>query len=175
VQILCALAHDPDLLILDEPLSGLDPVAQSDVLALFAEFRAEGGAILFSTHAMPAAEAVCDEVAVLAGGRTVFQGPLEAAAAGAPHGAVIVTSDAAKLRAAAEAVGGEARPLSSNMGEATRWRVILPREVTHPALMRALAERETPVFAFEPIKADLEGAFWELATQGAPEMDRRAA
>jgi hypothetical protein len=41
--------------------------------------------------------------------------------------------------------------------------VVLPREVTHPALMRALAERGVPIFAFEPIKADLEGAFWNLA------------
>jgi ABC-2 type transport system ATP-binding protein len=174
VQILCALAHAPDLLILDEPLSGLDPMAQSDILSLFAEFRAGGGAILFSTHSMAAAEALCDQVVVLADGRTVFEGPLEEVSAGAPRGAVVVTSDAAGLTEAAIAVGGQARPLSSAIGEASRWRVILPREVTHPALMRALAERAVPIFAFEPIKADLEGAFWELA---APNLakSRRAA
>jgi ABC-2 type transport system ATP-binding protein len=173
VQILCALAHAPDLLILDEPLSGLDPVAQSDILSLFAEFRAGGGAILFSTHSMAAAEALCDQVVILAGGRTVFEGPLDEASAGAPHGAVVVTSDAAGLSAAAAAVGGQARALSS-MSEAGRWRVILPREVTHPALMRALAERAVPIFAFEPIKADLEGAFWELAAP-APEASPTTA
>jgi ABC-2 type transport system ATP-binding protein len=175
VQILCALAHDPDLLILDEPLSGLDPVAQSDILSLFAEFRAGGGAILFSTHAMAAAEALCDEVVILAGGRTVFEGPLGAVSAGAPHGAVVVTTDPAGLTAAATAVGGEARAVSSAIGEASRWRVVLPREVTHPALMRALAERSVPILAFEPIKPDLEGAFWELAAPAAPAPNRRAA
>ncbi|HZZ36712.1 MAG TPA: ATP-binding cassette domain-containing protein [Caulobacteraceae bacterium] len=163
VQILCALAHGPDLLILDEPLSGLDPVAQSEVLSLFAEYRGRGGAILFSTHSMAAAESLCDNVVMLAGGRTVFEGPLAEASGQAPHGAVVVTADDAGLIAAAHAVGGVARPMSARMGEAVRWRVVLPREVTHPALMRALAERGVPIFAFEPIKADLEGAFWNLA------------
>lgn len=168
VQILCALAHEPELLILDEPLSGLDPVAQSEVLSLFAEFRGGGGAILFSTHSMPAAESLSDRVAILAGGRTVFEGALADASSLAPHGAVVVTADDAGLAAAARSVGGEVRPLPASMGEARRWRVVLPREVTHPALMRALAERSVPIFAFEPIQADLEGAFWDLATAAAP-------
>ena len=173
VQILCALAHGPDLLILDEPLSGLDPIAQSEVLSLFAEFRAGGGAILFSTHSMAAAETLCDTVVVLAGGRTVFEGPVAEASGRAPHGAVVVTADAAGLIAAAKAVGGEAGLLTGEIsggggeavriGEAARWRVLLPREVTHPALMRALAEHGVAIFAFESIKADLEGAFWALA------------
>ena len=177
VQILCALAHVPDLLILDEPLSGLDPIAQSEVLSLFAEFRAGGGAILFSTHSMPAAETLCDRVVMLAAGRTVFEGPLAEATGRAPHGVVVVTSDAAGLMDAAAAVGGEARPMAlgeaARIGESARWRVILPREVTHPALMRALAERGVPIFAFEPIKPDLEAAFWDLAS--APAERRRAA
>lgn len=175
VQILCALAHDPDLLILDEPLSGLDPVAQSEVLSLFAEFRAAGGAILFSTHSMSAAEALCDRVVMLAGGRTVFEGPLAEAAGAVAHGAVVVTSDEAGLIAAAGAVGGEVRPMSGGVGEATRWRVTLPRELTHPALMRALAERAVPIFAFEPIKPDLEAAFWDLAAPAPADIRSRAA
>jgi ABC-2 type transport system ATP-binding protein len=182
VQILCALAHGPDLLILDEPLSGLDPIAQSEVLSLFAEFRAGGGAILFSTHSMAAAESLCDRVVVLAGGRTVFEGPVAEASGQAPHGAIVVTCDEERLIAAAEAVGGRASPLAgaftaggeaARIGEAGRWRVLLPREVTHPALMRALAEHGVAIFAFEPIKADLEGAFWTLA--GAPRAEPASA
>jgi ABC-2 type transport system ATP-binding protein len=178
VQILCALAHGPDLLILDEPLSGLDPVAQSEILSLFAEFRAGGGAILFSTHSMSAAEALCDRVVMLAGGRTVFEGPVAEAAGVAGHGAVVVTSDEAGVIAAARAVGGDVRPMSGGVGEATRWRVTLPADVTHPALMRALAEHAVPIFAFEPIKRDLEAAFWELAAPGpalAPALARGRA
>ena len=167
VQILCALAHGPELLILDEPLSGLDPVGQSDILSLLAEFRAGGGAILFSTHSMSAAERLSDQIVILARGRTVFEGPLVEVAAGASHGAVVVTADEAGLFAAAAAIGGEVRPISAGLGEAARWRVTMPRQVTHPVLMRALAERSVAIFAFEPIKLDLESAFWDLAVPDA--------
>ena len=68
-------------------------------------------------------------------------------------------------------MGGQAQPIAGAIGEAGRWRVILPRDVTHPALMRALAERSVPIFTFQPNKPDLEGAFWDLASQPA----RRAA
>ena len=182
VQLLCAIAHAPKLLILDEPLSGLDPVAQGDILALFAEFRAEGRAILFSTHSMAAAESLSDRVVMLANGRSVFEGPLADAADRAPHGAIVVTSDGPALLGAARAVGGEAHPMASNIsgreGEAVRWRVVLPAAVTHPALMRALAERGAPILAFTPIKSDLEGAFWDLTNPSAPAAGprrRRAA
>jgi ABC-2 type transport system ATP-binding protein len=179
VQLVCALAHAPDLLILDEPLSGLDPVTQSDIISLFAERRAEGAAILFSTHSMAAAESLCDRVVMLAGGRTVFEGPLERVRQAAAHGAVVVTSDAAALSAAAAAVGGEARPMASaaprNGVAAERWRVVMPAHVTHPALLRALAERDVPVLAFTPMKADLESAFWDLATPAPAPAARRAA
>jgi ABC-2 type transport system ATP-binding protein len=166
VQVLCALVHGPRLLLLDEPLSGLDPIAQADMLSLFADFKKRGGAIFFSTHSMASAESLCDRVVILASGRTVFEGTLANAAARAPHGAVVVTTDEAGLVQAAAAVGGSARPLSSAMGEAIRWQVILPGHVTHPALIRALAERGVPLITFQPIKSDLEGAFWDLAHQG---------
>ena len=167
VQVLCAMVHRPRLLLLDEPLSGLDPVAQAEMLSLFAEFRAGGGAILFSTHSMAAAEGVCDRVVMLAGGRTVFEGDLAEVARRAPHGAMVVTSDGAALAAAAASLGGEARPLAGGVGEAQRWRVVLPREITHPALVRALGEHAVPIFTFQPIKSDLEGAFWDLAADPA--------
>jgi ABC-2 type transport system ATP-binding protein len=171
VQILCALAHKPDLLIMDEPLSGLDPVAQAEVLSLFAEFRGQGGAILFSTHSMAAAQNLCDKVVILSGGRTAFEGPLAEAAAHAPHGAVIVTDDPQRLHAACERVGAIASPMAAALGEASRWRVVLPAHVPHPALLRALADTQTPLFAFEPIKQDLEGAFWALAAPPAPAQE----
>jgi ABC-2 type transport system ATP-binding protein len=163
VQLLCALVHDPELLLLDEPLSGLDPVAQADILSLLAEFRGRGGAVLFSTHSMAAAESVCDRVVILSAGRTVFEGSLPDAAALSPHGAVVVTAEAGKLAAAAEAIGGYVVPMAAGIGEAGRWRVVMPREVTHPALIRALAAYEVPIFNIQSIEANLESAFWNLA------------
>lgn len=167
VQLLCALVHEPELLLLDEPFSGLDLIMQSEVRSLLAEFRARGSAILFSTHSMAAAEGVCDRVVMLSEGRTVFEGPLPEASALAPHGAIVVTTDAAGLAAAAEMVGGHIQPLTKGEHGAGRWQVVLPRHVTHPALVRALADCSVPVFAFQPIERNLEGAFWQLATAGS--------
>jgi ABC-2 type transport system ATP-binding protein len=177
VQVLCALAHSPDLLLLDEPLTGLDPIAQCEILALLADFRSRGGAILFSTHAMAAAESLCDHVVMLAAGRTAFEGPLAEVSGLAPHGAIVMTSDEVGLIEAATALGGEARPMAARQGEAGRWRVVLPANITHPALMRALAERAVPILGFEPIKRDLEGAFWDLAASPplADAQSRQAA
>jgi ABC-2 type transport system ATP-binding protein len=163
VQILCALVHAPRLLLLDEPLSGLDPVAQSEMLSLLAEFRGGGGAVLFSTHSIAAAEQICDRVVILAAGCTVFEGRLPDAAALAPHGAEVVTADGSGLVAAARTLGGDVFPLAAGIGDAGRWRVVLPRHVTHPALVRALAEHGVPIFDFKPIQPSLDSAFWQLA------------
>ena len=58
-----------------------------------------------------------------------------------------------------------------------RLRVVLPRNVSHPALLQALAERTVSIFSFEPIKPDLEAAFWQLANSEFTDesKQRRAA
>lgn len=173
VQVLCALVHEPRLLLLDEPLSGLDPIGQADLLSLLAEFRSRGGAVLFSTHSMSSVENVCDRVVMLSEGRTVFEGNMPDVAALAPHGAEIVTADAPGLAAAVQSLCGDVMPLAAGMGHAGRWRVLLPRDITHPALMQVLISRGVPVLAFQPIEASLEGAFWHLAKPAA--VERRAA
>ncbi|HEX7885975.1 MAG TPA: ATP-binding cassette domain-containing protein [Phenylobacterium sp.] len=163
VQILCAIVHEPALLILDEPFSGLDPVSQAEVQSLFSDYRSRGGAILFSTHSMAVAERLCDDVVILAEGRTVFQGPVAAAAQHAAHGVYVTTDEAGPLQAIARELGGTAEPFSSRYGDALRWKVTLPTEVPYVALMRALADHGVAIHGFEPMKADLEGAFWSLA------------
>lgn len=66
-----ALVHEPELLILDEPMSGLDPFGRRDVRELISEQRARGTTILFSSHILPDVEMLCDRVVVLLGGRLV--------------------------------------------------------------------------------------------------------
>lgn len=163
VQLLCALAHKPELLILDEPFTGLDPISQAEVQGLFAEHRAQGGALLFSTHSMAVAERLCDTVAILSGGRTVFEGSVADAAECAANGAYVTAPHDAPIPEIAQHLGGKAEPMGAQIGEAVRWRVTLPKGVSHVALTRAMAEREVALFGFEPMKADLEGAFWSLA------------
>ena len=79
VQVLASIAHDPDLVILDEPFSGLDPVNQGVMEEVIRDIRAEGKTVLFSTHVMSHAERVCERVVVIAAGRLVFDGTVEEA------------------------------------------------------------------------------------------------
>ena len=64
-----ALVQDPDLVILDEPMSGLDPIGRRDVRALILSLRDEGKTVLFSSHILSDAETLCSRVAILAAGR----------------------------------------------------------------------------------------------------------
>jgi ABC-2 type transport system ATP-binding protein len=71
-----ALLNDPELLILDEPMSGLDPIGRRLVRDLIVAQRKAGKTVLFSTHILSDAETLCDRVAVLRGGRLLKVGPL---------------------------------------------------------------------------------------------------
>jgi ABC-2 type transport system ATP-binding protein len=74
VQLLGSVVHRPDLLVLDEPFSGLDPVNQERLEALIVAERDRGATILFSTHVMAHAERLCDRLAIIAGGKRRFEG-----------------------------------------------------------------------------------------------------
>ena len=74
VQLLGSVVHEPDLLVLDEPFSGLDPVNQERLEALIIAQRDRGATILFSTHVMAHAERLCDRLAIIAGGKRRFEG-----------------------------------------------------------------------------------------------------
>ncbi len=74
VQLLGSVVHQPDLLVLDEPFSGLDPVNQERLEALIIAERDRGATILFSTHIMSHAERLCDGLAIIAGGKRRFEG-----------------------------------------------------------------------------------------------------
>ncbi len=77
VQFLAALVHDPDLLILDEPFQGLDPVNVQVVKDLMLEFQAQGKTIVLSTHQMNRVEALCSRIALINRGRLVLYGALD--------------------------------------------------------------------------------------------------
>ena len=85
VQILSTLAHKPELVILDEPFSGLDPANQQALEDLIRSVAAGGATVIFSTHVMQHAERLCDQVLLMARGRKVFDGTVEAAKSSAPR------------------------------------------------------------------------------------------
>ncbi len=84
VQLICAIAHRPDLVILDEPFSGLDPLNQQGLEALIRDLAGEGATVIFSTHVMAHAERLCERIVLLARGRKVFDGTVAEARMVAP-------------------------------------------------------------------------------------------
>lgn len=78
VQFIAAVIHEPDLLILDEPFSGLDPVSTRQLRELILAEHRRGATVLFSTHVMPQAEEICQHVVMIHRGRKVLDEPLAA-------------------------------------------------------------------------------------------------
>ena len=71
-----ALLHDPDLLVLDEPFTGLDPLARIHFRELMHRLREQGKSIFFSSHELGETELLCDKVAIMKAGQAVYQGPV---------------------------------------------------------------------------------------------------
>ncbi len=94
VQLLAAIAHDPEFYILDEPFSGLDPVNQQVLEDMVREIAERGRTIIFSTHVMEHAERLCDRIILMAGGRVVFDGPTADALAKAPRRMIVASENA---------------------------------------------------------------------------------
>jgi len=85
VQLAVALVHDPELLVLDEPFSGLDPVAAETMAAVLRERADRGAAVLFSSHQLDVVEDLCQDVAIIDNGRIVLAGRVDDLRAASPH------------------------------------------------------------------------------------------
>ncbi len=77
VSLITALLHDPDVLILDESMNGLDPKSARILRELLLQFKEEGKSMVFSTHVMAIAETICDRVGVIYNGEIVAEGTVE--------------------------------------------------------------------------------------------------
>jgi ABC-2 type transport system ATP-binding protein len=76
IGIAQALLHDPEFLVLDEPMSGLDPVGRKEMRDLIVGLRDGGHTVFFSSHVIPDVEAICDQVAVIQKGRLIGSGDI---------------------------------------------------------------------------------------------------
>lgn len=109
VKMAQAIAHDPDLLLLDEPTDGLDPVQRDDMLALIRRVGSEFGIdILLSSHLLEEVERVCDSVVILANGKVGHSGPLQDLGWAASGLKVELDSDPQPLATALAARGARA-------------------------------------------------------------------
>lgn len=77
LAIISAWIHDPELIIMDEPFVGLDPIASHTLKQMMREVCDKGGAIFFSTHVLEVAEKLCDKVAIIKDGKLVISGTME--------------------------------------------------------------------------------------------------
>ena len=90
IQFIACLLHDPDLVIMDEPFSGLDPVNATLLMDVLLELRGKGKAILFSTHRMDQVEKLCDAIALINRGRLVLSGTMREVKSRYPRNRVLI-------------------------------------------------------------------------------------
>ena len=167
VQVLAAIAHEPDIIIFDEPFSGLDPVNQRVLEDTIRAQAAAGRTILFSTHIMEHAERLCDRIVLIAGGKCAFEGPVADALALAPSVALLETDGAFDLAAALGPRGFVIEPDGEAHG-ARRWRAKLESGGSR-RLLQACVEAGAPLSLFEPARASLHEAFVALVGEPAKE------
>jgi ABC-2 type transport system ATP-binding protein len=76
IGIAQAILHDPEFLVLDEPMSGLDPLGRKEMRELILKLASEGRTVFFSSHVIPDVEAICDQVALIQKGKLIGHGPI---------------------------------------------------------------------------------------------------
>jgi len=156
VALVCTLVHDPDLLILDEPFSGLDPMHQQGLETLIRERAAAGATVVFSTHVMSHAERLCDQVVLLARGRKVFDGTVQQARSRVP-GRLILEGDLTPESIAA--LPGVAEVAASDLAEGRRLEVWLSPGVEAHQTLSAAFRAGLPIRRFESREPGLHEAF----------------
>ncbi len=174
VQILSTLAHEPDLLILDEPFSGLDPVNQAALEELIVEQHKRGATILFSTHVMEHAERLCSSIVMVARGRKVFDGTLEEAYGVLGQAARLAVTGGFDLGAALPPAGFVAtREETVDSDGQQWWRVTLSQGQDAQQALRAAIEAGAPIAGFLPELARLREVFVSLVGDAEAEDLRR--
>lgn len=157
VQLLSALAHEPELVVLDEPFSGLDPVNQQALEAMIREIAARGATVLFSTHVMQHAERLCDKVVLMAKGRKVFDGDVATARRAAPR-ALVLEGDLSAADVAALPGLGAVRSEALPDGGWRHVAALAEDGAGHDALKAAFA-RDLALRRFELKEPSLHDAF----------------
>jgi ABC-2 type transport system ATP-binding protein len=157
VGIAQALLNEPDLVIFDEPMSGLDPLGRRDVRALILRLRDRGCTVFFSSHVLSDAEVLCSRVAILAKGRLVASGLLSEMLEFSVHGWELVVADMADDAVAR--LGARVRTAVAIGGG--RFQLELPLE-THPdQLLADVVAAGGRLVSLNPIRETLEDLFVE--------------
>ncbi len=162
IQFIAALLHEPDLVIMDEPFSGLDPVNATLLMDTLVDLRKQGKAVLFSTHRMDQVEKLCDAIAIIYQGKLVLSGSIREVKSRYPRNRVqmVFSGDSSFLQSAGVA---EAKDYAG-IAEIT----LTSPEAAQPLLTEALA-RGVQVSRFEVMEPTLEEIFIETV-KGTPDF-----
>jgi len=155
IGIAQALLNDPEVLFLDEPMSGLDPLGRRDVRALMLELRDQGRTILFSSHILSDAEALCSQVAIVAKGRLAAAGPLTELREFAVQGWELVM--AGVPAAALDRIRARARRIQAIAGD--RYVIDLPPDGRPEETLRELTGAGATMISINPLRETLEDVF----------------
>ncbi|WP_334655965.1 ABC transporter ATP-binding protein [Sphingomonas panaciterrae] len=165
VQLLGSIVHQPDLLVLDEPFSGLDPVNQERLETLILAERDRGATILFSTHVMAHAQRLCDRLAIIAGGQRRFEGTVGEARAMLPQ-QVLYEPHFPNDGIAAQLPPGAQR-------EGNAWRFELPPEGIE-TLLKRLIDAGYGISGLSIERPGLHEAFVRIVGEAAADPERVA-
>lgn len=160
VQFIMTLMHDPDLLILDEPFSGLDPINVELLKEIVLELKAAGKTIIFSTHLMEQAEKLCDDICLINRSRKVLDGSLRE-----------IKSSFGRNAVALRVEGGDLAALENrNLVAATRARsdeieALMAEGADSQDLLKALLATGARVTKFELIEPSLNDIFIEKVNE----------
>ncbi len=158
VQLLGTLVHQPRLVVFDEPFSGLDALNQGKLERMIRNLAEQGTTVIFSTHVIAHAERLCDEVAIIAGGKVPFAGPVDVARDRIPAQVRLETRHA-------DGAWRKALPLEARH-EGNHWFFPLPDTGIEP-LLRALIEGEAGILSLSIERAGLHDAFVAIAGEAA--------
>jgi ABC-2 type transport system ATP-binding protein len=166
VGVAQALVHDPQVVFLDEPMSGLDPIGRKDIRDLILRLRTEGKTVFMNTHILSDVEMVCDRVAIIVSGRIRYEGAIdEFLEAGEPE-ADIVLAQLAPVAAAEleEKLGARLR------GHGDRIEVRVAEKRANDALRIAIDSGARVVSAI-PHRESLESIFLSAVNEGRAEEE----
>ena len=158
VQLLGTLVHEPKLVVFDEPFSGLDAINQGKLEKTIRALAAKGTTVIFSTHVIAHAERLCDEVAIIAGGKVPFAGPVDLARDRIRPQVRLETR-------VADGLWRKALPADARH-EGNFWHFSLPESGIEP-LLRALIEGEAGILSLSIERAGLHDAFVAIAGEAA--------
>jgi ABC-2 type transport system ATP-binding protein len=160
VQFIGTLLHDPDLVILDEPFSGLDPINAQALKDTILDLRRRGKTVIFSTHLMDNAERICDSVCIVARGQKVLDGSITSIKESHGTRNIALSIDGPIANGVGDILGD--RKLISRVDDSNRYfEIEMAPDANPQELLRRIVATGTNVQRFELVQASLHQIFLE--------------